>query len=54
MVQEHPRSVAERQAGLEHTRAAMRRETAVLLLTQLLASSGGNLCYKQQMVPLHQ
>ena len=54
MVQVHPRNVAERQAGLEHTRAARRRETAMLSLTQLLASSGGNLCYKQQTLPLHQ
>ena len=54
MVQVRPRSAVERQAGLEHTRVARRRETAVPSLTQLLASSGGNLCYRQQTLPLHQ
>lgn len=50
MVQAHPGSVAVRRAGWERTRAAMRMETAMLSLTRPLASGGGNLHHKWDML----
>jgi hypothetical protein len=52
MVQAHPRSVEVRQAGWEHTHAAMRMETAMLSLTQPLASGGGNLHHEWEMLSI--